>query len=124
MFRGTQKILIHLGLWRKFYIIEFLHIWIALNIKKLTYIFNIHKNMQTAEYGTNSIHNLSTGPHKAIRIYEWLFVQIVESSFPVILCSFKIVILKNTIRWLRIYSQCTGLSKIDLNCSFLHGILS
>ena len=46
--------------------------------------------MKTAEYGTNSIHNLSAGQHKIIRIHEKLFVEIAKGSFPVILCSFEI----------------------------------
>ena len=56
----------------------------------LTYIFTMTKNMKTAEYGTNSIHNLSAGQHKIIRIQEKLFVEIAKGSFPVILCSFEI----------------------------------
>ena len=30
--------------------------------------FNMLKNMQSTKYGLNSIHNLSTGPHKIIRL--------------------------------------------------------
>ena len=40
--------------------------------------------MQTTEQGMNGIHNLSTGPHEGIRIYEGL----AEGSFHVILWNF------------------------------------
>ena len=46
------------------------------------------KNMQTTEQGMIGIHNLSTGPHKEIRIYEWIFLEIFEGSFPVIFWKF------------------------------------
>ena len=45
----------------------------------------------------NGIHNLSTGPHEEIQVYEWLFLETAEGSFPVILCDYCTVILKNTI---------------------------
>ena len=51
------------------------------NIMKFPYLSNIHKHMKTTEYGTKSIHNLSTGQHKIIRMYEKLFVEIVKGSF-------------------------------------------
>ena len=31
----------------------------------------------------NGIHNLSAGPHEEIQMYEWLFVEIDNASFPV-----------------------------------------
>ena len=69
----------------------------------------------------NSIHNFSTKPHEEIRLYERLFVEIAEGSF---YAFFKIVVLKNSIRFLTIYNQCTGQFRIIENCSFLHGVLS
>ena len=36
----------------------------------------------------NDIHNLPTGPHEAIHMHEWLFVEIAKGSFPVILRNF------------------------------------
>ena len=47
-------------------------------------------NMQTSEYGMNSIFDLSTGQHKRIRINGWLWLDIVEALLTVILCNFKI----------------------------------
>ena len=57
---------------------------------KLTYIFAMGKHMQTTEYGTNSFHDLPTGQHKKIQIFEWLWLETVEAWFSVILCSFEI----------------------------------
>ena len=60
----------------------------ALNIMKITHIFDMVKNLKTTEYGMNSIHGLSTGQYKRIQMYEWLWLKIVEASFPVILRNF------------------------------------
>ena len=30
----------------------------------------------------NGIDNWSTGPHEEIRMYEWLFLEIAQGSFP------------------------------------------
>ena len=38
----------------------------------------------------NTIHNLSTGPHKRIQMHEGLCPDIAKGSFPVILCNLKI----------------------------------
>ena len=59
---------------------------------KLTHIFNMPSNIKITDYCTNSNRILSTGQHKIIRIYEELFVESVESSFPIILRSFKVII--------------------------------
>ena len=65
-----KRILTHYGLWAEFHVIEFLRIQTSLNILKFTNISNMLKNMKTTEYGTSSIHNLSTGQHKIIRTYK------------------------------------------------------
>ena len=57
---------------------------------KLTYIFAMLKNMYEygIQYGMNSIHNLSLRPHERIRMHQWLFLEIIEDSFHVILWIF------------------------------------
>ena len=50
--------------------IDFLHIYITVNVIKLTPLFAMIKNMQTTEKGMNGIHNVSTMPHKKILKYE------------------------------------------------------
>ena len=73
LFTGAPKrILIHYGLGTQFLVSEFECIQTALRIMKLTYNFAMVKNMQTIEYGMNNIHDLSTGQHKRLQIYEEL----------------------------------------------------
>ena len=83
---AQRRILIHYGLREEFLVSEFQYISSALNIMKQTYFLPMSKTCKL--WNEQHYHDLSTGQHKRIRMYECLWLEIVEVSFRVILCNF------------------------------------
>ena len=52
----------------------------ATKYKKVTCISAMLKYMYKTEYSTNTIYKLSTGSHKRIHLYLWLWLEIAEGS--------------------------------------------
>ena len=87
VYRGTQKNFNTLRLMDR---ISCQWIFICLDCTKCNeiHVYFCHSLNHTAEHRINCMHDLFTGQHKIIGIREWLWLDIIETSFPFILWNF------------------------------------